>query len=71
LVEKVLRTLSSRFDYVVAAIEESKDFIEMKLDELQCSLEVHEQRIKERETDRPSEKVLFTQSGGKYKTGPG
>jgi len=39
LVEKVLRTLSSRFDYVVAAIEESKDFTEMKLDELQYSLE--------------------------------
>ena len=48
-VEKVLRTLSSRFDYVVAAIEESKDFAEMKLDELQCSLEAYEQRIKERE----------------------
>ena len=55
LVEKVLRTLSSRFDYVVVAIEESKDFTEMKLDELQCSLEAHEQRIKEREIDRPSE----------------
>ena len=39
LVVKVLRTLSSRFDYVVAAIEESKDFTEMKLDELQYSLE--------------------------------
>ena len=55
LVEKVLRTLSSRFDYVVVAIEESKDFAEMKLDGLQCSLEAYEQRIKERETDRSSE----------------
>ena len=55
LVEKVLRTLSSRFYYVVVAIEESKDFAEMKLDGLQCSLEAYEQRIKERETDRSSE----------------
>jgi len=70
LVEKVLRTLSSRFDYVVAAIEESKDFTKIKLDELQCSLEAHEQRIKERETDRPFEQALFTQSGRKYKPGP-
>ena len=68
-VEKVLRTLSSRFDYVVAAIEESKDFVEMKLDELQCSLEAHEQRIKEREIDRSSEQALLAQSGKRFNNG--
>ncbi|XP_006604983.1 uncharacterized protein LOC114400439 [Glycine soja] len=71
LVEKVLRTLSSRFDYVVAAIKESKDFTEMKLDELQCSLEAHEQQIKERETYRSYEQALLTKSGRRYKNGSG
>ena len=56
---------------MVAAIEESKDFIEMKLNELQCSLEAHEQRIKEKETDRSSEQALLTQSGRRYKIGSG
>ena len=43
----------------------------MKLDGLQCSLEAHEQRIKERETYRSSEQALLTQSGRRYKIGLG
>ncbi|KHN19804.1 hypothetical protein glysoja_036721, partial [Glycine soja] len=62
LVEKVLRTLSSRFDYVVVAIRESKEFAEMKLDELQCSLEAHKRRIKERETNRKAQKIRDDQA---------
>ena len=71
LVEKVLRTSSPRFDYVVAAIKESEDFAKMKLDELQCSLEAHEQRIKEKETNRSSEQALLAQSGKRFKNGSG
>jgi hypothetical protein len=41
VVEKVLRTLTSWFDYIVVAIEESKNIEELKLEELQGSHEVH------------------------------
>ena len=43
----------------------------MKLDELQCSLEAHKQRIKERETDRSSEQALLAQSGKIFNNGSG
>lgn len=42
IVEKVLRTLNVRFDYIVVAIEESKDLACLKVEELQGSLEAHE-----------------------------
>lgn len=42
IVMKVLQSLSSRFDHVVAAIEESKDFHNLSLDELSGSLQAHE-----------------------------
>ncbi|XP_020271671.1 uncharacterized protein LOC109846843 [Asparagus officinalis] len=46
VVEKVLRTLTERFTYVVVSIEESKDTSSMSIDELQSSLVVHEQKFK-------------------------
>ncbi|GKC21964.1 retrovirus-related pol polyprotein from transposon TNT 1-94 [Tanacetum coccineum] len=44
-VSKVLRSLSSNFDHVVAAIEESKDLSVYTFDELMSSLLAHEDRI--------------------------
>ncbi|XP_050915369.1 uncharacterized protein LOC127130393 [Lathyrus oleraceus] len=44
--EKVLRSLIVSFDYIVVSIEDSKNLAEMKLEELQASLEAHEMRLK-------------------------
>lgn len=45
IVEKILRTLTEKFNYVVVSIEESKDIDQLTVDELQSSLTVHEQKF--------------------------
>ncbi|KHN42907.1 hypothetical protein glysoja_046982, partial [Glycine soja] len=57
LVEKVLRTLNPRFNHIMVAIEESKDLESLSVDELQGSLEAHEQRLQERLQERANDKA--------------
>ncbi|GJX68525.1 hypothetical protein Tco_0304252 [Tanacetum coccineum] len=45
VVSKVLRSLSSKFNHVVAAIEEAHDLSSYSFDELISSLLVHEDRL--------------------------
>ena len=49
--EKVLKTLKPNFDHIVVAIEESKDLENMTMEELQNSLEAHEQTVLERKNN--------------------
>ncbi|XP_038713290.1 uncharacterized protein LOC120007169 [Tripterygium wilfordii] len=45
VIEKILRSMTSKLDYVVCSIEESNNIDELSIDKLQSSLQVHEQRI--------------------------
>lgn len=48
IVEKILRMLTPQYDHIIVAIEECKDLGNMRVEELQNSLEAHEQRLIER-----------------------
>lgn len=52
VVEKILRTLSPKFDYLVVGIEESKDIKMMKVEELHRLLEAHELKLLSQIVDR-------------------
>ncbi|KAA8544334.1 hypothetical protein F0562_022346 [Nyssa sinensis] len=42
IIEKILRSMTPKFNFVVCSIEESKDIDELSIEELQGSLQVHE-----------------------------
>ncbi|GAU51105.1 hypothetical protein TSUD_141470 [Trifolium subterraneum] len=46
VVEKIMRSMPERFNYVVCSIEQSNDVTTMSIDELQSSLLVEEGRMK-------------------------
>ena len=48
IVEKVMRTLTSHFDHVIVAIQESNNLETLKVEDLVGSLEAHEIWIVER-----------------------
>jgi predicted Holliday junction resolvase-like endonuclease len=66
-----MRTLSPKFDYITVAIMETKDLTTLTLDELQCTLESHEQKIMERIKDRATDQALqahaVKKGNGKWK----
>jgi hypothetical protein len=55
---KVLRSLTPKFDHVVAAIEESKDLSTYTFDELMGLLHVHEIRLN-RSEERADTKAFY------------
>lgn len=57
-VKKDLRYLTTNFNPIVMAIEDSKDHFEMKLKEFQISFETHELRFKQRNSNKVSEQAL-------------
>jgi len=59
IVEKILRTLNPRFDHIVVTIEETKKIEEMKVEELQGCLKAHEQRLLERDSEKPNDRKKF------------
>ncbi|XP_045802529.1 uncharacterized protein LOC123896147 [Trifolium pratense] len=65
VVEKILRSMSSKFNYVVCSIEESNDVTAMSIDSLQSSLIVQEQRMKRQieVTDEQALKVSNPEKG--------
>ncbi|XP_019451739.1 PREDICTED: uncharacterized protein LOC109353832 [Lupinus angustifolius] len=62
IIEKILRTLAPKFDHIVVAIEESKNLAILKVEELQGSLEAHEQRMLERSSEKSQDQVLQAQT---------
>lgn len=75
IVEKILRSLTPRFDHMVITLEE-RDLGTMRVDELQGILEAHEQRLNDRtaKSEKTSEVALLSQSrpeGNKNKKGKG
>ncbi|XP_010277694.1 PREDICTED: uncharacterized protein LOC104612075 [Nelumbo nucifera] len=66
VVSKVLRSLTSKFDHVVAAIEESKDLSTYNFDELMSSLLAHEVRLR-RSYEKVEEKAFHVKGESSYK----
>jgi RNase H-fold protein (predicted Holliday junction resolvase) len=69
IVEKILRSLTPRFNYVVCAIEESNDVSTMTVDELQSSLLVHEQRMRSQREEEQALKITNGGRGGRGRNG--
>lgn len=66
VVEKILRSMTPKFDYVVCTIEESNNTETLSIDELQSSLLVHEQRMSSHVEEEHALKITHgEQSGGR------
>ncbi|KAL5836716.1 hypothetical protein ACOSQ3_013885 [Xanthoceras sorbifolium] len=57
IVEKILRSVTPKFNFIVCSIEEANDIEELSIDELQSSLLVHEQKINQQEKEKQALKA--------------
>lgn len=63
--KKTLRSITSKFDYVVCSIEESNNLYTLTIDELQSSLLVHEQRMRGHGVEEQILKVVHEDKVGR------
>ena len=61
-VEKILTSLTPRFEHVVAAIEETNDISKMTVRLLYGSLRAHEQQMNDNNIEKPIEQALQAQA---------
>jgi len=66
--EKILRSMTSRFDYVVCSVEEFNDLSQLTIDELQSILLVHEQRMN-RHIQNDEQALNVSYEGGRSRGG--
>lgn len=59
--EKILRTLTKKYDYIAVAIEESKNLLTLTVNSLLTSLKSHEMRLQQHEST-PTEQVFQAQT---------
>ncbi|KAK2452730.1 hypothetical protein QL285_000498 [Trifolium repens] len=71
VVEKILRSMPAKFNYVVCSIEESNDTTTLSIDELQSSLIVHEQRMKGQQEVVEEQALKVTHPGSSQGRGNG
>ncbi|KAM1393926.1 hypothetical protein ACFX2F_030030 [Malus domestica] len=64
VIEKILRSMTPKYDYVVCSIEESIDLDLLSIDELQSSLLVHEQRRIGHVMEEQALKVVYEENSG-------
>ncbi|XP_004301444.1 PREDICTED: uncharacterized protein LOC101291249 [Fragaria vesca subsp. vesca] len=63
VVDKILRSLTEKFNYIAYSIEESKNIDEMSVDELQSLLLVHEQKLNRSRGEEPVALKASTNGG--------
>ncbi|GKV47061.1 hypothetical protein SLEP1_g53999 [Rubroshorea leprosula] len=59
VVEKILRSMTPKYNFVVCAIEEANDLDEMSLEELESSLLVHERKLNRQEQNEQALKATI------------
>ena len=57
VVEKILRSMTPKFNFVVCSIEEAHDIKELSIDEFQSSLLIHEKKINQQDIEEQALKV--------------
>lgn len=57
IVEKILRSLTDQYNFIVCSIEESRDIESLTVDELQSSLVVHEQKFRKKDVEEHALKI--------------
>lgn len=71
VVEKILRSLTEKFNYIVCSIEESKNIDQLSIDELESSLIVHEQKFHRNSGEEQALKITHENSSGARGRGRG